>query len=253
MTQSKSPKSKSAAKRNQVSSKGAKPSRWREARILIGLGVIAAVGFLVGIIAVNRQQSANSTPTNAANLKQTTIPGPYNPANNLIYTDSPTLGPTNAKVTLVEFLDPECESCRAMFPIVKQIMKEYDGRLKLVVRYFPLHGNSVLAAVATEAAGEQGKYWEMQELLFNQQTDWGEKQTPQTELFTAYAKQLGLDTTKFAASLQNMTYTEKVKRDYNDATALGLRGTPSFFVNGQAVDGLSYQSLKTLIDKALQS
>jgi protein-disulfide isomerase len=169
----------------------------------------------------------------------------------LIRSDSPTLGPVDAPVTLVEFLDPECESCRAAFPFVKQLLEEYDQRVRLVVRYFPLHNNSVLAAAATEAAGEQGMYWEMQELLFTRQPEWGEKQTPQTELFIQYATELGLNVDQFTADLQNPEHLTKIDRDQADGRELGVTGTPSFFVNGRRVEDLSAASIIAMIDEEL--
>lgn len=171
----------------------------------------------------------------------------------LVRADSPSRGPENAKVTLVEFVDPECESCRAAHPQIEELLKEYEGRMRFVVRYFTGHNNSALAVAATEAAGEQGKYWEMQSLLFANQLQWGEQRTPQTERFISYAQTLGLDIERFKASLQNPAYVAKANRDTQDARTLGVRGTPTFFVNGQMVFGMNKASLKALIDKGLRS
>ena len=87
----------------------------------------------------------------------------------LVRPHSPRLGPEPAKVTVVEFFDPECESCRAMYPIVKQVMSEFEGRMLLVIRYMPLHQNSVYAASLLEASRAQNKYWEfLEEMLARQ-------------------------------------------------------------------------------------
>ncbi|HBW51571.1 MAG TPA: disulfide bond formation protein DsbA [Herpetosiphon sp.] len=160
------------------------------------------------------------------------------------------MGKTDAPVTIVEFLDPECESCRAFFPIVKDVLAQNGDNVRLVVRYFPLHNNSVLAIAATEAAGNQGKYWEMQELLFNKQSEWGEKQTPQTALMLQYAQELGLDGDQFAKDLSDPKIMQKIERDNADAQALNVRGTPSFFVNGKEVSSLSQAALQSAIDDA---
>lgn len=183
----------------------------------------------------------------------------YNQANSskvadeerLIRSDSPTLGPEDAPVTIVEFLDPECESCRAAFPVVKQLLDQYEGQIRLVVRYFPLHNNSVLAAKVTEAAGNQGMYWEMQELLFTRQTEWGEQSSPQTALFLGYAEELGLDVEQLEQDLQNPDYDEKIERDRQDGIALGVNGTPTFFINGRIVDPLSFETMQAMIEEAL--
>lgn len=167
----------------------------------------------------------------------------------LIKTDSPQLGSTDSKVVLVEFLDPECEACRAAYPLVKQVLAENQGKVRFVVRYFPLHTNSVLAARATEAAGEQGKYWEMQEKLFQNQPTWGEQQTPQTELFATYAQELGLNVAQFRSVLSSSKYEDKVLRDKADGQAAGVEGTPTFFVNGVKVPNTS--QLQNMIKQAL--
>jgi len=119
------------------------------------------------------------------------------------------------------------------------------------VRYFPLHNNSLLAVAATEAAGEQGKYWEMQELLFMNQPQWGEQSTPQTDLFMSYAEQLGLDTEAFASALQDPAHQAKAERDKQDGTALGVDGTPTFFINGQLVEELSSTAIVAMIEREL--
>ena len=115
------------------------------------------------------------------------------------------------------------------------------------------HSNSVLAASATEAAGSQGKYWEMQELLFAKQPEWSHKKEPQKELMMNYAQELGLDSEKFAASLSNILVFQKLQRDKEDGDALGVTGTPTFFINGKKLENLSYGDLKAAIDDGLNT
>lgn len=225
---------------NSVPAASAKPrGLTREVRILM-IGSVLVLGIVIGAGLAVR----NTSPTPSAETA---------PADDsrLIRPDSPTLGPADAPVTLVEFLDPECESCRAAHPAIKEIMLNYEGRVRLVVRYFPLHTNSVLAALATEAAGQQGRYWEMQDLLFERQPEWGEQRTETPEVFTAYAMELGLDMTQFQAAMQDLTYLERIERDRQDGEALGVNGTPTFFVNGELVEPLSYARLLEMIEDAL--
>jgi protein-disulfide isomerase len=182
----------------------------------------------------------------------------------LVRSDSPTLGPANAPVTLVEFLDPECESCGAFSPVVKQILKDYGGRVRLVVRYMPFHPNSLLAATVTEAAGEQGKYWEMQELLFRRQPEWGEihghgghaappvRREQPSVLFERYAAELGLDVERVRAAVAENRYAAKVERDRRDGQSLGVSKTPTFFVNGRQLARFSQQDLRALIEDELK-
>jgi len=177
----------------------------------------------------------------------------------LVRDASPTLGPANAAVTVVEFYDPECESCAAFAPVVKKIMSDYDGKLRLVMRYMPLHKNSMTAATFTEAAGEQGKYWQAQDLLFRKQPEWGERhgQTPDPKapsinsLFDKYAMELGLDLDQAAQAVKENRFIAKIERDKRDAQALGVRRTPTFFVNGRELARFGESDLRKLIDEEL--
>lgn len=170
----------------------------------------------------------------------------------LVREDSWKIEVPGSKVTLVEFLDFECEACGAAYPTVKRILSEYEGKITFVVRNFPLHGNSVLAAKSTEAAGEQGKFWEMYNKLFENQREWGEKQTPQIELFRKYAEEIGLDMTAFNAVISSTKYEDKITRDKNDGITADVQGTPTFYLNGKVVRGVpSYETLKKLIDNEL--
>lgn len=211
------------------------------------LGAIVALGGVVLLLsaACGEGTEGNETPGNP------TTP-PATQSELLVRDDSPILGQADAPVTMVEFLDPECESCRGAYPLVKQLLDEYPDELRVVIRYFPLHGNSVLAAQATEAAGEQGKYAEMQALLFERQPEWGEQQASQEELFVEYARELDLDMDKFSAALNNADSRQKVERDRADGIALGVTGTPTFFVDGQWISQPGYEALKAAIDQALE-
>jgi protein-disulfide isomerase len=164
---------------------------------------------------------------------------------------SRSLGPDDAKVTIVEFLDPECESCRAMHPMVKHLLGQYGGRVRLVVRYMPFHQNSVYAASALEAAGEQGRYWEMLEILFVHQPRWGDHHHPKPELIPELAEQIGLDMDAFGRSVNSSAHKKLVEADAADGKALGVTGTPTFFVNGRRLTRLGYEPLKVLIEEEL--
>lgn len=207
-----------------------------DAKVLLGIGLVTGMIFAGVIIAGNK--SAQPPEPVAAEI--------------LIRDDSWQQETPNAAITLVEFLDMECESCRAAHPQIKQILEDYQGQITYVVRYFPLHKNSELAMKTVEAAGEQGKYWEMFDLLFERQTEWGEKSEPQTALFTAYAEELGLDMAKFSATLESSEYEDKIERDRRDGIAAGVSGTPTVFINGEVVEAFpTYNTLKGLIDQEL--
>ena len=178
----------------------------------------------------------------------------------LVRDDSPTLGAADAKVTLVEFVDPECESCAAFGPVIKKLLNEYDGKLKFVLRYMPLHPNSLPAGNFMEAAGEQGKFWQAQELLFQRQSEWGERHgappgAPQPDvpaLFEKYAIDLGLDVAAVKAAMTQNKFGSKFERDRRDGQTLGVRQTPTLFVNGRRLTRLSEADLRALIDDELK-
>lgn len=169
----------------------------------------------------------------------------------LIRDDSAIYGSPDAPVTIVEFFDPECESCRAAYPTIKEIVDTSNAQVRLVIRYSPRHVNSMQAALAIEAAGEQGRYWDMMDLLINRQTEWGEQRVETPEVFTAYAQELGLNMALFETARQNSDYRAKIERDRQDGEAVGVDGTPTFFVNGELVEPLSYDRLIAMIDAAL--
>jgi protein-disulfide isomerase len=225
----------------------------REAVILgvIGVAVVAAAVVGAGLY----RESVQSERVTASGRSD----APGDAPEHLVRPDSPTLGPGNAPVTVVEFLDPECESCAAFSPVMKRILSDYDGKVRLVVRYMPLHPNSLFAATFTEAAGEQGKYWEAQELLFRKQPEWGTKhghaadeQVPVGPLFERYAIELGLDRKELSGAFAENRYASKVERDFRDGQALGVRQTPTMFVNGRRLARLGEADLRALIDEELQ-
>ncbi len=226
----------------------------KEIKILGVIALLVIIGAIVGANYYrNSQQSVRVTGNSNSNSAAAI------PPETLVRADSPTLGAPDAKITLVEFLDPECESCAAFSPVVKKILKDYDGRVRLVVRYMPLHPNSMLAATYTEAAGEQGKYWQMHDLLFSRQAEWGTRhgpaQSPQpnaAEMFEKYAKEMGLDMQKVNAAVKENRFQAKLNRDLADGRTLGVRQTPSFFVNGRKLQRFGEADLRALIEDELK-
>jgi protein-disulfide isomerase len=213
---------------------------------VIRLAGIAGVLVVVLIVAATlysrsqkKQQAEQAAQRPAPNASQFVRP------------HSHALGPQDAKVTIVEFLDPECESCRAMYPLVKHLLKEYEGKVRLVIRYMPFHANSMLAASALEAAGEQGKYWQMLEVLFLNQPVWGSHHAPRPDLIPEYAQQIGLDMEAFRRTLNSQAHRNIVEIDKADGQALGVNGTPTFFVNGRMLERLGYETLKAMVDQEL--
>jgi protein-disulfide isomerase len=161
-------------------------------------------------------------------------------------------GPDSASVILVEFLDPECESCREFYPLVKSIMNEFEGKVQLVVRYAAFHGNSKFAIKILEAAGKQSKYWETLALLFQHQPEWGSHHNPQPELIWNYLPSLGLDIEKLKADMEDPSIMKNLEQDTADGQTLMVRGTPSFFVNGKPLENFGYEPLRQMVAQELQ-
>lgn len=164
---------------------------------------------------------------------------------------SPVYGEEGAKVYLTEFLDPECESCRAMYPQVKALLSEYKGKVKLVIRYIPLHRNSETAIKILEASREQGKYWETLESFFKHQSQWGDHHNPKPDLLWVYAQYEGLDMDRLKVDSETQKIRDIINQDKQDAREIGIRGTPTFFVNGKPVKGYGPQYIEQLIDSEL--
>lgn len=165
---------------------------------------------------------------------------------------APRLGTSNPEVYLVEFLDPECESCREFYPMVKMLLSEFEGKVQLVVRYAPFHGNSKFIIKAIEAARKQGKYWEALEILFQHQPEWGSHHNPRPELIWNYLPQIGLDMEKLKADMADPAIDEMITKEIQDGRDLGVRGTPTFFVNGKPLERFGYDYLRMLIMENLK-
>ena len=162
--------------------------------------------------------------------------------------------PETEKAQLVEFLDFECESCRAAEPLVQELKAEYGDRITFIHRYFPLpgHANSGTAALAVEAAAEQGKYEDMAARMFETQPQWGEKQDSQAALFRTFAEELGLDMDKFDGAVAAEENKERIRKDITDGKAFGVTGTPTFFLNGEKLTLNSETQFRQLLDTAVR-
>ena len=158
-------------------------------------------------------------------------------------------GNKNAKVTLIEISDFQCPYCERHVPTIEQILKEYGDQVRVVWRHFPLtsiHPYAQKAAEAAECAGEQGKFWEMHDILFDNQS------ALDTASLKSYAKDLGLNQTQFDSCLDDGKYTSKVQAQAQEAVAAGVTGTPATFVNSQIVKGAyPFDTFKQIIDAEL--
>ncbi len=161
----------------------------------------------------------------------------------------------DGKVTLVEFLDFECESCRAAYPFVEQIRQRYEGKITFVIRYFPIesHRNAMNAAKAVEAAARQDQIEPMYQRMYETQAQWGEQQDSKAALFRSYADDLDLDMDRYDRDFASADVESRVQRDVDDGLALGVSGTPTFFLNGKMLQPSSTDEFIAAIDEALAS
>ena len=155
--------------------------------------------------------------------------------------------------TLVEFLDFECEVCGAFYPEVERLREKYRGKVNYAVRYFPIpsHGNSMNAAVAAEAAAQQDRVGDMYARLFQTQSQWGEQQASKADLFRGFAQELGLDMTAYDAAVSDPATQARVKEDFAAGQAMGVRGTPTFFLDGQKLELTQLSDLTQAVDRAV--
>jgi protein-disulfide isomerase len=161
----------------------------------------------------------------------------------------PARGPANAPVTIVEFSDFQCPYCGREYPVIERLMKEYDGKVRLVFRHYPLdfHPFAQKAAEAGACAQEQGKFWELHDKMFTNQTKLA------VDDLKGYAKSLGMDAAKFDKCLDSGEKKQQVDEDLKAGSAAGVNGTPAFFINGVFVNGAQpYDQMKQTVDRELK-
>jgi len=165
-----------------------------------------------------------------------------------------TKGNPKSKVTLIEYSDFQCPACAAYHSLVNQLLTDFNGKIYFVYRMFPLsaiHKNAIISAQAGYAAYKQAKFFEMDDYLFNKQTEWAELSDP-TTAFTDYAKLLKLDTNKFKADMNSDEAKNYVADSQNQASSIGINATPTFFVNGkQITNPANYDEFKKVIQDEL--
>lgn len=182
--------------------------------VFIGLLIMASVGVITKIT-LNSQNTLLYANISASDWKT---------------------GNQQSTITLIEYSDFQCPACAQYAELVNAIVGEFGGHILFAYRYFPLrtiHPNAQLSAQAAEAAGLQGKFFEMHDVLFANQSKWAKQPADQvTNLFTLYAQELKLDLAKFVADINSQKVIDKVNKDYDSAINAGLNSTPTFFLNG---------------------
>jgi protein-disulfide isomerase len=219
----------------------------RNLKLTVGLLAAAAVATAIVVLAA-RGDEPNTTPAQAQPGAGTAAGTRDGTAPPLVRPDSHKLSAAaDGKVTVVEFLDFECEACGAAYPHVEELRQRYGDKITFVVRYFPIasHPNAERAARTVEAAAAQGKFAEMYTKLFTTQQLWGHQQAPQDQVFRGFATDLGLDLAAYDRKLADPATAARVKQDQQDGITAGVQGTPTFYVNGQQVQARTLGELVT--------
>ncbi len=207
--------------------------------VLISIGVLILL-FVLGVYIYKSQQAKKYGFMAREN------------ASTFVREHSQTLGSDDAKVYLVEFSDPACETCSAFHPFVKKLMADNPGKIKLVVRYAPFHDGADYFVKILEAARKQGKYWETLEVMYKTQSYWASHQNPQPQLIWKFLPHAGLDLEKIRNNMNDPEIVTLIKQDLADAKTLNVRKTPGFFVNGKPLLVFGYKQLQELVESEIK-
>ena len=219
------------------------------------MGIISAIAILgiagtavFGILYFNKN---NNLDNKIVDQNQDQAQDTTEPAVELTIADSDhVLGNRDGKVKIFEFSDFQCPYCAQFHKVMNQIVAEYPNDVAWIYKQFPIqsHPLGLPGAIATECAGDQGKFWEMSDIIFTNQ------QTLVAEDFAKFANELNLDVDAFNLCMSDNPHNDKIANDYQTGISSGVRGTPSSFVNGQIIPGaLPYESMKSMIDEVLKS
>jgi len=211
----------------------------KQKTLFIASAVVLLAAFVVGVLVYNIQQADRTAEVVKRNPQA------------LTRLHSPTLGNADAKVHIVEFLDPACGTCAQFSPFVKDLMAANPGRIRLTVRYAPLHQGSDQVVKVLEAARKQGKFWQALEALFATQRQWVQNHVAYAQLAWNSLAGLGLDLDRVRADMNAPEVTRIVEQDIADTRTLNVTQTPEFFVNGRAMPSFGAEQLKDLVDEEI--
>jgi len=173
----------------------------------------------------------------------------------LVNTEAWAKGPSDAVVTLVEFADFQCPACSSYHSVITELVEKFPNDLRIEFRYFPLvniHSNAALSARGVEAAGKQGKFWEMHDILFQRQDEWS-RSAKAKDLLEDYATEIGLNLDQYKIDIKSRVVKNKVDSDLRYGQDLGVNSTPSFFINGhQIINPAGLEPFRSLIQGAIQ-
>ena len=206
--------------------------------------IILAIGALVVAVVVMPSQDEGEAPRTAideAAARQAALASDH----------APTMGPAEAKVHIVEFLDPACETCAIFFPMVKQWMAEVPNDIRLSVRHVAFHSGAEHAVKILEASRKQGKYWETLEAMLAAQSQWTQNHTVLPEKIGPAIASVGLDMDQLMVDMESIEVLTRMEQDKKDAITLKVSKTPDYFVNGRPLPSFGTQQLASLIREEL--
>ena len=174
-------------------------------------------------------------------------------ASSLVRDYSPTKGNKSAKVTIVEFFDPACGTCKAFHPFVEHLMEANPGKIKLVMRYTPLHTGSGEIVKILEAANLQNKYWEILEQTYATQSSWAINHTAYPDKLWKILAQTELDIVRAEKDVKSPLVAQRIQQDKNDAKELQVSKTPGFFVNGKPLIHFGYEQLQDMVEAEIRN
>lgn len=211
-------------------------------RIILWLCIIVGIGGVVfGMVKLAGRTPANQTALLA----------------NAVSSSDWIQGNKESKIILVEYSDFQCPACKIFYSFLKDIERKYAGKIEFVYRHFPLaqHANAMLAAQAAEAAGKQGKFWEMHDMIFEGQDAWASQSNADAgKTFTSYVQSLGLNIDQFNKDLNSAEIKKKIEQDYQSGIKSGVNATPTFFLNGKKLPPLtSYGEFENTISQAINT
>ena len=213
----------------------------RRRSIVIGAVVAVLLAVLVGTLLFKGDRSQSSPGAAITNQDP------------LASVHSPMLGDAGAKVHIVEFIDPACETCAQFFPLVKQLMAENPNRIRLSIRHVAFHDGSDYVVKLLEASRKQDRYLPTLEALLASQAHWAPHHTVQPDLVLQAISGVGLNVEQLRVDMNSPEVAQRMEQDRNDAMALKVTATPEYFVNGRPMPSFGEQQLMSLVNEALQS
>ena len=207
--------------------------------LFISVSIIIIVAFIAAVTIFQKEEMSKNENASIDNLKI------------VERENAPIKGSLDAKVTIVEFFDPACETCEVFYPLVNDLIKKYPGKVKVMMRYAPFHEGSDQVVKILEAAHLQGQFWPALDILFANQQRWTRHHVARPKSAIALLKDLPLDNEKLIRDASSNEVIQLIIQDVEDGKTLKVRATPQFFVNGKPLTNFGYAQLTQLVEKAI--